>query len=473
MTDQASATAERDERADALAVVGVLLALAAAWHVLAAPVNASPATQWVLAAGVLVAVAWPGAAPGLALLAVGVLTSLWSEAPFTGNHWVLFGFISVGLLAAVASTALGGRPGDRALLGARVLPLLRACLLGFYAFAAFAKLNSAFFDRAVSCGVVYFRESTDSVGLSFLQLDGNAGVEWLAIVGTAAIELTIPVLLVLRRTRSIGVVVALVFHGILALDRHHSFVDFSSLLAALFVCFLPASSLAAAARAARERIPPTPIVRAVAALVPAGLVAGVAARELDPDLIVELRWWSWQAASLAIVVVVARHVVRRRPAPEAGLVDVRPLALLLVPTLIVLNGLTPYLELKTSYGWNMYGNLRTVDGDSNHIIVRRTLPLTDTQDDLVRIVESDDPGLQGYADDGFLLPWPNLQGYLAERPDTALTYERAGRTVEVARAGDVPELVDAPPEWRRKVFGFRTSDATSPERCQTYIRPAG
>ncbi|HEX7134966.1 MAG TPA: hypothetical protein VF228_20495 [Iamia sp.] len=455
--------------ADALAVVSVLWALAAMWHVLAAPVSASPASQLLLAAGIAVAIAWPGAPAGLGLLALGVLATTWSEAPFLGNHWVLSAFLGLGVLAVAASTAGAGFDGT--LFATRFLPLARACLLGFYVFAAFAKLNSAFFDRSVSCGVVYFHESTDSVGLSFLQAGGHAGVEWAVIVGTAAVELSIPVLLVWRRTRAVGVVVALAFHGVLALDRHHSFVDFSSLLAVLFVCFLPASSLAAAARAVRPRVPLAG--RALAAVVPAGLVAGVAARELDPDLILELRWWSWQAASLLLVAVVGRHVLRTRPAPEPRILEVRPAALLLVPALVVANGLTPYLEIKTSYGWNMYANLRTVDGDSNHFVVRRTFPVGDAQEDLVRIVATDDPVLQGYADDDVLLPFRNLQARLAERPETALTYERGGRTHRVDRAADDPELVDAPPEWQQKALAFRSSDGSAPERCQTFIRPAG
>ncbi len=46
-------------------------------------------------------------------------------------------------------------------------------------------------------------------------------------------------LLVVRRTRYLGVVVALGFHFMLALDRTHQFYDFSSILLPLFVLFLP------------------------------------------------------------------------------------------------------------------------------------------------------------------------------------------------------------------------------------------
>lgn len=480
-TETAVAPADGSDAADALATFSALWALAAMWHVLSSPANATPTTQLLLAVGVLVAIAWPGAAASLVILSVGVLATMWSEAPFLGNHWLLAGFVSIGILGSVLSTTLAGRSRDRGLLAARVLPVARACLLAFYVFAAFAKLNSGFFDRSVSCGVVYFRESTESIGLAGLRAGGNAAVEWAVILGTVAIELTIPALLVWRRTRHPGVVLALTFHGILALDRAHVFVDFSSMLAALFVCFLPAPSLASATRLVRHRLAGlaadgrhVPLVaRLVAAAVPSAMVAAVASRDIEGDLVVELRWWSWQAASVALVAMVVRHLWRARPAPERHVVQVRPLILLAVPLLVVANGLTPYLELKTSYGWNMYANLRTVDGDANHYIVRRTLPLTDEQADPVRIISSSDPLLQSYADDGFTLAWSSLRDHLARHPEAAISYERGGRVVQVERAAERPELVDGRPGWRQKVQAFRSADAGSPERCQTFIRPLG
>ena len=59
--------------------------------------------------------------------------------------------------------------------------------------------------------------------------------------GVAGTEMSIPILLSMRRTRYIGVVVGLVFHGLIALDQAHLFSDFSSVLVALFVLFLPAA----------------------------------------------------------------------------------------------------------------------------------------------------------------------------------------------------------------------------------------
>jgi hypothetical protein len=68
---------------------------------------------------------------------------------------------------------------------------------------------------------------------------GAGGVARLLPFVAVITELSIPVLLVSRRTRTLGVVVGLGFHSLIALDRLHLFVDFSSVLAAMFVLYLP------------------------------------------------------------------------------------------------------------------------------------------------------------------------------------------------------------------------------------------
>ena len=63
------------------------------------------------------------------------------------------------------------------------------------------------------------------------------------------------------------------------------------------------------------------------------------------------------------------------------------LAAWVLVAIVVANGLTPYLELKTALGFNMYANLVTVAGDSNHLVVRRTAHVLPVQDDLLEVVE--------------------------------------------------------------------------------------
>jgi hypothetical protein len=366
-------------------------------------------------------------------------------------------------------------------LADRFLPVARLCLLGFYFFASFAKLNSAFFDRSVSCATFYFDESTSSIGLGRLQAGGAAGVAWTVIVATAVIELSIPWLLLFRRTRHAGVVLALGFHLVLALDRTHQFFDFSSVLAALFVLYLPhtfgvwVAERVGSARARLllrdERSPELVHLALVGVAVLAGLL--VVFDAVTPREALLIGWLPWQVYAVGLLLSVLRYLRQQPAVPDPQALRVGHPVFLLIPLIVVANGLTPYVELKTGFGWNMYSNLRTVDGETNHYVVPATLPLTDVQDELVEILGSDDPALLVYRDNDLSLTWLALRSYLSKHPDTRLQYRRGTATVGLVHASDDPELVKPLPLWQEKLQLFRAVDEQDPERCRPSFGPAG
>ena len=112
----------------------------------------------------------------------------------------------------------------------------------------------------------------------------------------------------------------------------------------------------------------------------------------------------------------------------------------------------------------MYANLRTVDGETNHYLVPRTLPLTDAQADLVEILDTDDPGLQYYRDHDYLLTWQQLRvvpvrppgrpasGIAAGTPWSPLA-ARVGRPGARRAAPAVAGEAPAVPGGRRAVAG--------------------
>ena len=473
-------TPDRRTQVDALPLFSVLWALAAVWHLLGNPLTASAPTQMLLVVGAG-AVLWrPGRVGPLVVLAVGGVATMWSEAPELGNHWLLAGLVDLALLFAVAVGAVRRRWSDATDLADRFLPVARWCLLGFYFFASFAKLNSAFFDRSVSCATFYFNESTDSLGLSALQLDGAAGLEWVVIVATAAIELSIPWLLLFRRTRNLGVVVGLIFLAVLALDRTQPFFDFSAVLAALLVLFLPSAfgvwvaervgSVRARLLLRDERAPGWVHLGLVAVPVLAGMA--VVFDQLTPRQARLVGWVPWQVCAVLLIAATLRFLRQRPPEPDRRSLRVGHAVFLLVPLLVFLNGLTPYLEVKTGFGWNGYANLRTVDGETNHYVVPRTLPLTDAQDDLVEILDTDDPALQAYSTNDYLVTWQQLRSYLSDHPDARIRYRRGDATVALQHASDDPELVRPLPLWQEKLQLFGAVDDQDPERCAPTLGPA-
>jgi hypothetical protein len=198
----------------------------------------------------------------------------------------------------------------------------------------------------------------------------------------------------------------------------------------------------------------------------------VAADRLERREAFDLGWWAWQVFAVVCVVATVRYLRQIRPAPDRGMLRPHHALFALIPLVVVLNGLTPYLELKTAYGWNMYANLRTVDGESNHLLVRRTFPVTDEQSDLVEIIRTGDLRLQWYVDREYSLTWRQLRTYLSDHPTASITYRRGGAVVSLRQASDRPELVEPPPLWQQKMLLFRAIDQQPKERCVPPFGPA-
>lgn len=461
---------------DQLTLFSVMWAAAAVAHMLG---NTRYSPPWLIVLVGLASLAvwirperlWP-----LGVLAAAEIASVWAEAPILGNHWLLSGVVGLTFLLS-----LTWGPRDRDTIAARFLPAGRVVLLSFYVFAAFSKLNSGFFHPATSCGAEYLAESAQSLGFHQSWI-GHGWTAWVGILGSVVIEFAVFLLLLMRRTRVYGVMLGLCFHFVLALDRTHQFFDFSAVVFALFVLFLPpafASSVVAKVRGEATRLggSTTRLVLGLVALLAIGplLYAAGPRRWPAPRL---LRAWGcdlWLVYGVVVIVTVVAWFLAARHDPEALLppshqLRVHPV-LAIIPVLVVLNGLSPYLELKTAYGWNMYGNLRTVDGTSNHFVVRRTLPLTNVQSDLITVVSSDDPALQWYADNHYALPALTLRAYASSHRSASLTFIEHGRTTALAHLSQRPDLVRPVPLVQEKFQLFRAVDLERWPRCQEYFGP--
>ncbi|GAA3228566.1 hypothetical protein [Actinocorallia longicatena] len=409
-------------------------AVAALLHVWAHPASAgfTAAPTWtglvhvLLAFAALAVLLSPGRRDRLVVLCGLQVLSAAMELPRLGNHWLLAALVS----AAVVTTRDFAAPA-------------RLVLLTAYSFMAFSKLNTGFLDPAVSCGRFFADELGSSYGLP---TPGTGAVPYL----TAAVECAIPVLLLVRRTRAAGVLLGLAFHGLISLDRTHLFTDFSAVLYALFPLFLAGVP---------DRRPRT-LLAAAGLLVGFGLwtFPGEWARSAG------LLWW------LVAAVPVAAAAVRHRAPAALG----RPhRGLMVLPVLALLNGLTPYLEVKTAFGWNMYANLRTVAGRSNHLLVPATLPLSGAQRHLVEVISSGDPALGEYAATGYLLAVPQLRAYARIRPGSDLTYRLDGAEHHASRLAGDPVLGRPLPWWRERLLPLRAVDPGPGPRCQSGWGAAG
>ena len=404
---------------------------------------------WVnlIVGGVGLVLLWRPAKGLLIVAAAAVLASVLLEMPFTGNHWVLAGLVAAAILAS------RGRD-------FRIFPAARVILLVFYVFAAFAKLNSGFFDPSVSCAVFYANQSLAGFGLPPL---GAGGILPRALIWmTVAIELSVPLTLIWRRTRYVGVMIGTLFHTIISFDLNQHFYDFTAVLIALFVLFLPNRAIVSISEHV-HRFGGSELVLAKVLLGVAGLLVLMAVSPLTPAtafLLSRLPFALWIPLSL----LWALALIRARSPGEA--LDWRvSVGGALVVLITIMNGLTPYTEVKTAYSFNMYANLVTSQGRSNHYLIPRTWPLRNGYDGPVEILQSSDEVLNAYRDEGYLVAYPQLRRYLSLRPDVSLTYRRYGVVGTISEASLLPDLVDPGPWWWR-FFALRAVDTRNPPRCQ-------
>lgn len=425
------------------------------------------------------------------LLALGLLVPIhaWLEAPVVGNHWVLAALMSLCVVLACLAPAApdnneGGRKQLSPLRQEALLRAIRLTVLTAYSFAAFAKLNWDFVTPAVSCVTPFTERLLGSWGFSDLQLSQYPTLAQALSIATIVIELAVPALLALPRTRRVGTVLGFSFHGLLALDLAQHFWDFSSLLFAGFFLFLDDEQLLwlrgkwqqLRTEGHLERYRPPP---AVTALLAAAVALFVALGNILPlnlgyaDLLQQAThsvWWLYCATF--VLLVTASAGAPRGTATSSAHIFPLPAWLWLAPALAFLNGLTPYLEIKTGFGWNMYSNLRTVGGQSNHMLIPHTWDLTGAQRDLVRIESSSDPNLQQLHDGHYGLVLSEFQEYAHRFPDSSATYIWKGRTYYAAHLGDDPLLSPPINLIGLKLLSFRVVDLEDRERCQPSFSPA-
>jgi hypothetical protein len=460
--------------------------LATLFHQVAWPGRHTGVAMYVLTLAALVVLLRPPSVRlflGFLLLQVGIIVL---QLPDVSNHWLFTGFVSATILLSWAALALRRRSldVDSGELFAAFAPSVRLMLIILYAFAVLHKLNHDFLTPGVSC-------ATDLMARIAYTLPGLPMGDWsdyLAIYGTLAIETAIPLLLIGRRTRLHGVLLGMAFHLLLVFDARWVFYDFSSVMYALYFLFVydivlqSVDSLRAAGVVSwlhpprRERVLAacrTMLIVMIVAVLLGFLYETVTGHDAGdhPRALWALRhiprlpFLVYAALGFGLLVLTwpyVRAVVRASPG-----IPLRPShagALILV--LLALNGLAPYLGLKTDTAFSMFSNLSTEGGRTNHLFMP-VIYFAGYQNDLVRIVESSDPTLQGWADRAELITYYELRRRAARRPAHSLVYERSGQTHALIEIADDPELLASASLLQRKMLKFRripSADGRSPCR---------
>ncbi len=411
----------------------------------------------------------PRARLALPAVAVVQLVSLWDDLPHAANHWVLAGFVNLSVLATFAARSwrtTGGRQADDDEFIDALGPLVRWEVVLVYLIAAFHKLNADFLDPNIGClgWVAHFvadRSGLETVA-QFPRLTA------LAAAATIAVEFAIPVLLALRTTWFYGVALGVLFH-LASLET-----GFTAVAIALYYFFVPTREPRSVAREFDEFLGRRSrgflnlgrVIRAYVLLfllvVPTSYLQDWMGASRAARLIPPLRSALWIAALLLMCAAVLRCFraaeVHRLTAHRAA----RPASPLLyvLPALLLVNGLCPYLGLKTTTSFDMFSNLRVLGERSNHLVLRNhLLRIFDYQRDLVTVRAASDPYLPWLSAQG-PLPYVQfrreIQGRVRQRHSPlVVVYERQGRVHRVADAAADTELMSGESIVARKFLPFR------------------
>ncbi len=429
--------------------------------------------EFVLAATAVWLLARPSSVPRLVLLATVQLYTVALDLPEVSNHWLFTAFVNLTILTAwllvtARRRSFGVTSGE---LLHTFAPVARMELVGLYFFVVLHKLNTDYFDPDTSCGAGFYQLHDER----FPFLPNSSTFEVGSLYLTILAEAAIPMLLCTNRGRNLGILVALTFHTVIGFNPVSGFYNFSSMLYAMLFLFAPedlASRFVALWRGLRTRALGSVRRGALALTWRTGLLFGALAaaglglltfldRALDDQFL--LVWGVYSAVLISLfVILVARggtnDLIGNR------LFELRRPQLLWLPLLVVLNGLSPYLGLKTESSFAMFSNLRTEGKESNHLLVPAGTQIFGFQEDLVEVTDSSHPALRGYADRQELLPFLEFRRLTRRYPDARVSYVRDGVAHDVARIGDHPELSQRP--WSWKLLVFRPVPKDGPQECR-------
>jgi len=377
----------------------------------------------------------PASARLLLLFAVATLLEATWYAPFYFlNHMVYVAFVCFGIVGAFVSIYWRERrvPSSVHELEAILFPLFRAGLYVMFAFVVLHKSNAGFFDSVVSCALDHFGKLTAQLpwipSAESLRIEAALPLlAWLA-------EGSIAVLLFFKRSRQLALYLAFGFHYLMAINGYQGFSAFAL---SMYVPFMPVGlhkQVAAAYHVARARFHGATLLKTVLVLIALFTVAMTLGHATGRTYQMERvgRWW-YLAASPLIFFAYAYLFSRRHPSntwPAASVPgQVWQLALLV---LFATQSFMPYLGLKTESSFSMFSNLRTEEGEWNHLFLPEWVKIGGFQDSLVLVTRADGMTL--------LRPWERdfIPELVAEGPTLITEFEFKRQISAHCRAGQAP-----------------------------------
>jgi hypothetical protein len=388
--------------------------------------------------------------------------------PQCPNHWMLMGLTNLVLLIGIGWQALSQRcwPSLQVVINSARKPLQIATVL-FYWWAVFWKLNVDFLRPSTSCAYLFSEGILNNL---LPVLVHPVGV--VSPVLTLVFEGLFPVALLTKRWRYHGLVGLVLFHCMLGLHINHLLLNFSSVMFGLLTLFSTDNEPEDYAPD-RERPWRLAVVFAWIFLVLGSLI--IVPWRLEVHLYGRFFLWIAPASWMILGSLRARAGLQRAAKSPRGPVY------WLLPALIMLNGFTPIIGLKTGTSWQMYSNLSLSATDSNHLILPRSADAMGWLSDTIIIEDSSNPELKQYFTTGN--PWLATYTTLRENPEPlqwpvvfvrTLVHRVPGATLSYRYRDQVvrdrpwesdPLFAQPNPIWVEKLARFPALGASGTNNC--------
>lgn len=415
--------------------------------------------------------------PSLASFVLLITLQIFDAAfrmPFTTNHWIFTAFANLTILHVLLFKLIREKNFnlDTGKFFKSFAPLVKIEVIILYFFAVFHKLNSGFFTPDTSCATYLLQAQ----GLDHI-IPLTAELYRLNAFFTLAVELSIPVLLCFSRTRNLGVLAGIFFHCILSYSTYNAFYDFSSLMFATYFLFIsPAFTEKlfhgfALVRFNVQKLYSGFSMRTLAySIMTLVLLAAVifsVNHQLDSPKTVHL-YFFWTLYSALFASLFIWYVLTKKPSHFRETVHIAPIhwTLFIIPLLVFINGILPYLGLKTENSYAMFSNLKTEGGATNHFIVPATVQIFDYQKNVVEIISSTDPYLQSLAEERIALVLFEFQNYVHHRQPERVEYRINGERRSFKKDDSATyAALGSNPYILRKLMKFRPFALHGPQPC--------
>ena len=386
---------------DRLTLFSFLWAVATLFHIVSFPANTlTNPFAWMTAFFALLLVFRPHSLGLFMCMLFFSIAKTIYWMPYTPNHIFFELILNIGILAALSYKIfphLWNSPQKSPIETQRedlyngFAPFARISLLILYFFAVFHKSNTDYLNPIISCGSI-FLEEIKFHGFTFIP--DSQFVKIAAVYGTLLIEASIPLLLYFRKTRIMGIILGFALHFFLALHPHGGLVSFSALLFSLFFLFTPVdfpdrlkSTITKIGQAHMKSTRRTLYILAFVALLVLLIIFTNVKWNSRLNLLVFGSWclWSLFLMTSFLTVAFSEKLSNYR---NQDFFKIKNAFFWLFPIIIFLNGMSPYLGLKTETSYSMFSNLKTEGQKTNHLFIPVTLHLTDWQQDLVDIKQT-------------------------------------------------------------------------------------